>query len=260
MAEVRLSVEGEVLWSGVRKASSRSGESILCLIRPDKIAFIAVSGLRLVVSWETRLHQPAPGSLALVIPPTVIDLLSVGAVRSQARVALALEGENVTLGLTDRLGDYEIRWKSDLSAFPAPDEFSRLIKVPQALMDVPYLKISDAAHQAIAMLVEMESSEQIDRTRLAVLISLDLGRLSIDGQEIVGAGKTQYYFDPRLVIRALEFVKEPTIRLGLTPLRGERRAFLSLLSRQDDWTVHCSLLSIGMETQKLYPLPAGRDQ
>jgi len=256
----RLFVDGEVLWAGVRKACSRSVEPILCLIKPDKIAFVAVSGLRLVASWEIRLRQPAPGSLALVIPPTVADLLSSEAIHSQVSVEIVLQGENVTLRLTDHLGSYEICWKSDLSSFPAPGEFSSLVKVPGVLMDVPYLSISDAAHQAVAKLVHMESKEQIDRTRLAVLISLDFGRLSINGQEIVGVEKSQYYFDPRLVIRALEFVKERTIRLGLTPLREGRRAFLSLLARQDGWTVHCSLLSIGKQTQKLYPLPPGRDR
>ena len=258
MEQERLYVEGEVLWTGVRKASSRSSkEPILCLVKLEAIQFVAVSGLRLVVSWEVQLRQPAQRRLAFVIPPTVADLLSCEVVRSQVGVEIALGGEEVTLRLADHLGNCEIRWKSELAAFPAPDDFSELIKVPQTLMDVPYLRISDTAHQAIAKLVRMESEKRIDRTKLAILIALDFGRLSLNGQEIVGTESSQYYFDPRLVIRALEFVKERSIRVGITPLKGKRRAYLSLLAKQEDWLVHCALLSIGRDTQKLYPLSPG---
>jgi hypothetical protein len=217
--------------------------------------------LRLIVSWEAELRRSAPGNLAFLIPPTVADWLSSEVVRSQAGVNIVLgEGGEVALRLADHLGSYEIRWQSDLASFPAPDEFSQLIKVPQTLIDVPYLKISDAAHRAVAKLVRMESEDQIDRTKLAILITLDLGRLTVNGQEIVGPGSSQYYFDPRLVIRALEFIKEQTVRVGITPLAGRQRAYISLLVEQEGWTVHCSLLSIGMNTQMLYPLPQGRNQ
>jgi hypothetical protein len=261
MEQKFLYVDGEVLWAGVRKASSRSEEPILCLIKPGTIRFVALSGLRLVVSWEAKLRRPAPGNLAFTIPPTVADLLSSEVIRSQAGVSVTLGGDgDVTLRLTDHLGSYEIRWQSDLASFPAPSEFSKLVKMPQALIDVPYLKISDAAHQAVAKLARMESESQIDRTKLAILVTLDLGRLTVNGQEIVGTGSSQYYFDPRLVIRALEVVRERIISVGITPLAGERRAYISLLAKQEGWTVHCSLLSIGMDTQKLYPLPQGRNQ
>lgn len=260
MEQKQLHVDGEMLWTGVRQASSRSEEPVLCLVEPETIRFVALSGLRLVVSWEAKLRRPAPGNLAFLIPSTVAALLSSEVVRSQVGVNIVLRDGDVTLRLTDHLGNYEIRWKSDLASFPAPDEFSELIKAPQTLMDVPYLRVSDAAHQAIAKLVRMESEDQIDRARLAILISLDFGRLSVDGQEIIGTGSSQYYFDPRLVIRALEFVSEQTIRVGITSVRGGQRAYMSLLAKQGDWTVHCSLLSIGMETQKLYPLSSGRNR
>lgn len=261
MEQKFLYVDGEVLWAGVRKASSRSEEPILCLIKPGTIRFVALSGLRLVVSWEAKLRRPAPGSLAFTIPPTVADLLSSEVIRSQTSVSITLGGGgDVILRLTDRLGSYEVRWQSDLASFPAPGAFGELIKVPQTLVDVPYLKICDAAHRAVAKLARMESESQVDRTKLAILIALDFGRLSINGQEIIGAGSSRYYFDPRLVIRALEFAKAQTICVGITPLTRERRACMSLLAKQEGWTVHCSLLSIGMDTQKLYPLPPGRNQ
>jgi len=261
MEEKFLYVDGEMLWTGVRKASSRSEEPILCLIKPGTMRFVALSGLRLVVAWETKLVRPAPGNLAFTIPPMVSDLLSCEVVRSQTGVNIVLgEGGDVTLRLADHLGSYEIRWQSDLSSFPAPGEFSELIKVPETLIEVPYLNISDAAHKAIAKLAHLESQSQIDRAKLAILITLDLGRLTVNGQEIPGTGSSRFYFDPRLVIRALEFIRGQTVRVGITPLAGGRQAYISLLAKQEGWTVHCSLLSIGMDTQKLYPLPPGRNQ
>jgi hypothetical protein len=256
----RLYLDGEILWTGIRKAASRSEEPILCLVEEDSIRFVALSGLRLVVSWEIQLRSPGSSRWAFVVPPVIADWLSCEAVRSQAGVEVVAQGNDVSLRLADQRGDYEIRWRSDLASFPAPDEFSELVKVPEALMEVPYLKISDAAHKAVAKLVHMELEKQVDRTRLAILIALDFGGFSVDGREIIGARLSQHYFDPRLVIRALEFIRERTIRVGITPLKDEQRACLSLLARQEDWEVHCSLLSIGLETQKRYPLPSGRNR
>jgi len=164
------------------------------------------------------------------------------------------------LRLVDHLGSHEIRWKSDLASFPAPPEFSELLKVPDVLIDVPYLRISDAIHQAVAKLVRLESDEQVSQSKLAILIDLDFGRLSVNGQEIVVGKSRQYYFDPRLVIRALEVIKDRTIRVGISPIQDVPRAYLSFLAEQEGWTVQCSLLSIGTDTQKLYPLPPGRNR
>lgn len=254
----RLIMEGDLLWAAIRKASIRPEESILCLIQPGTVKFIVLSGFRLVISWETQLRLPVLGRLAFLIPPVIAQLLSSEAVHSQVGVEIAIQGEDVVARLTDHLGSYEIRWKSDLASFRAPVEFSELIKVPEALLEVSYLKISDAAHQAVAKLARMESDGQIHREKLAVLVDLDFGRLSINGREIVATAGSRYYFDPRLVIRALEFIKEPMVRVGITPLGDGQRACLSLLAKQADWTVFCSLLSIGKDTQKLYPLPSRR--
>ncbi len=256
----RLYLDGKVLCTGVRHAGSRSEEPILCLIRADSIKFVAVSGLRMVTSWETRMREPAAGNLVFLIPPLIADLLSCEVICTQVGVEFATQGPDVVIRLTDHLGKYEIRWKSDLASFPAPDAFSQIVAVPDSLMDVPYLRFSDATHQAVAKLARMEADQQISPTKLAILIDLDFGRLRVDGEEIVTTESRQYYFDPRLVIRALEFLKEPNLQVGITPLMGARRAYLSLLAQEGEWSVHCSLLSIGQDTQKLYPLPPGRNR
>lgn len=251
----RLYIEGDLLWTGIRKAASRAEGPILCLVRSGTVKFVTLSGLRMVVSWETPLHRPVVSRLAFLIPPMIAQWLSGEAVRSQAGVEIAIQGKDVVARLSDHLGRYEIHWKSDLASFPAPTEFSELVQVPDTLMEVPYLRVADATHEAVAKLARMEANAQVRWTKLAILIDLDLGRLSINGQEIAGVESSRYYFDPRLVIRALEFIKERSIHVSITPLKGRQRAYLSLLAKQGGWTVHCALLSIGKETQELYPLP-----
>lgn len=253
-------IDGQALSTGIRQAIARSEESLICFIRPDTIRFVAVSGLRMVVSWEAQLESPASDSMVFLVPPVIADLLMSEAVRSQPGVEIGRLGKDVILRLMDHLGSYEIRWKSDLATFPAPPEFGELLKVPDVLIDVPYLRISDAIHQAVAKLVRLESDEQVSQSKLAILIDLDFGRLSINGEEIVVGKSRQYYFDPRLVIRALEVIKDRTIRVGISPLAEVPRAYLSLLAEQEGWIVQCSLLSIGTDTQKLYPLPPGRNR
>lgn len=260
MEEKHLRIDGQILSSGIGLACSRSEETLICFVKPDTIRFVAVSGLRMVVSWEAPFSSPVSGSLIFVIPPVIANLLLSDAVRSQPGVEIVRRGQDIILRLTDPIGTYEIHWKSDLAAFPAPPEFSDLMKAPDILVDIPYLRLSDATHQSIARLAHLESDGQISQTKLAILIDLDLGRLRINGEEIVLGQSRQFYFDPRLVIRALEVIKGRTIQVGVTPLKEVPRAYLSLLAEQEGWHVQCSLLSIGTDTQKLYPLPPGRSR
>lgn len=261
MEQKHLYVDGKMLCRGIQKAAARTDEPVLCLMKGDRITLVAISGLRLVISWEARLRQSAPSSQAFLIPPLVAEILSCDAICAQVGVQFTLQGQNVLVKLTDHLGSYEFRWKSDFGSFQGPTAFAYLIQAPSTLVTVPHLKFSDAAHQAVAKLGYMHADRQIPPNKLAILIDLNFGRLLVDGEEIVTTKSHRYYFDPRLVIRALEFLKEETLRVGITPLPGQqRRGYLSLLSRDGDWTVHCALVSIGQDTQKLYPLPSGRNR
>ena len=254
-------VDGAVLCTGIQKAMSCTSEPLLCLVRKRKIMLVAVTGLRLVVSWEARLSQAPAENLALLLPPIVAELLSCNAVCDQGEAVLATRGQSAIARLTDHLGSYDLHWKSDLASFSGPRELAHLLQAPRALVGVSHLSFSDAAHQAVAKLGCMHATRQINPTKLAMLVDLNFGRLRVDGEVIVTTQSRRFFFDPRLVIRAQEFLKEETIGVGITPLRGEeRRGCLSLVSTDGEWTVHCALLSIGRDTQKLYPLPPVRNR
>lgn len=252
-------VSGTLLCTGIQKAIARTTEPLLCLVRQQKITLIAVSGIRLVVSWEAPLSHAVRNNLTFLLPPIVAEWLSCEAICSQEEIVLSTKGQSTMARLADRLGSYDLHWKSDLASLAVPRELVRLLDVPREIVRVPHLSFSDAAHQAVAKLGCMHASKQISPTKLAMLVDLNFGRLRVDGEVIVTTESRRFFFDPRLVIRAMEFLKEETIGVGITPLRGdERQGCLSLLSADGEWTVHCALLSIGKDTQRLYPLPPVR--
>jgi hypothetical protein len=253
----RICLVGQVLADGIRQASARSEEPILCLARRNSLTFVAVSGLRLVVSWEFTLPTQAERPAVFVIPPMIVNHLLAVTGPSTDKADLLLDGNNVALITTDELGSYELRWRSDPAGFPAPPEMSRMLVLPDALTRFDYLQVSDAVHQAVIQLADMESHRHIHRTRLAVMVSLSGDQLTVTGREIEPRATGHYYFDPRLVIRALELVRADCVEMGLTSL-GPRSAFLSIVNRQPDRVVHGALLSIGLDTQRLFPLPHGR--
>jgi len=215
--------------------------------------FVAPGGLRLVVLWQFDLKRSLSDSAVFTIPPMIASFLASEAIRNT--IEIEVDEDMVTVVTQDRWGRYELRWPSDVSAFSAPEEFSRLLARPSHLTEVSYLHLSDIVHEAVAKLVPMESERQIHPTKLAVLIDFGSPTLRVDGQEIEVGTRNQYYFDPRLIIRALEFIKSDTVQVGLTKVTEPTRAFLSILAKQDDYTIHCALLSIGVDTQRLYPLP-----
>lgn len=252
MAGLTISIDGDVLWAGVRRASSRTKEPILCILRDKAMTFVAPGGLRLVVLWQFDLKRGLSDRVIFTIPPMAASFLATEAIRGT--IQITVEEDMVTVVTQDQWGRYELRWRSDVSDFTAPEEFSRLLTKPSHLTRVSYLHFSDIVHKAVSKLVSMEE-QQIHPTKLAILVDFGRPTLSIDGQEIEGGTRYQYYFDPRLIIRALEFIKSDTVHVGLTEVAEPNRAFLSILAEQDGYTVHCALLSIGVDTQRLYPLP-----
>ena len=252
MADQSVSVDGDVLWAGIRRVSSRTKEPILCILRDKAMTFVAPCGLRLVVLWQFDLKRRLSDNIIFTIPPMIASFLATEAIRGT--IDLEVDEDVVTVVTQDQWGHYELRWRSDVSDFTAPEEFSRLLTKPSHLTRVGYLQFSDTVHEAVSKLVSMEE-QQIHPTKLAILVDFGRPTLSIDGQEIEASTRHQYYFDPRLIIRALEFIKSDTVEVGLTEVTQPHRAFLSILAKQDGYTVHCGLLSIGVDTQRLYPLP-----
>jgi len=253
-----IEIEPRIMRGGLKRAMVRSGETLLCAIGPASIRFIGITGLRMMVSWEHPMTGPAEPRF-YVVPRLAIHLLTSMLGQGLEKITLATVGQQAVLGLTDERGQYELRWRDDLRQFMVPPEFPQMLATPPAMIDTDYLSLSDAAHQAIANLGTLQATHNLPKEKLAILIDFSASHLTLDGRTIIHGASGTYYFDPRLIIRALELIKSNALRVGMMPLPAGRRAVLTLLADQEGWHVHCALLSIGMETQKLFPLPSAKE-
>jgi hypothetical protein len=251
-----IEIDPKVMRTGLRRAMTRSRDTLLCAMGPASIRFIGVGGLRMMVSWE---HPLTGGdSQFYVFPPLVTHLLTSPASEDIRHITLSMAGKDISLGMVNDYNQYQLRWRADLRQFMAPPEFTQMLTVPKGMLTLNYLSLSDAAHQAIANLVNIQSMQNIPPEKLAILIDFSSSYLTLDGRTIVHGAAGAFYFDPRLIIRALEIFKANTLRVGMTALPVGHRAVLTILAEQDNWRVQCALLSIGTETQRLYPLPPER--
>ena len=249
-----IEVEPRIMRTGLKRAMARSGETLLCAIGPTSIRFIGITGLRMMVSWEHPMTgRPEPHFY--VFPRLAIHLLTSMLGQGLEKITLTTAGQQVILGLRDERGQYELRWHDDLRQFLVPPEFTQMLVTPPSMIDTDYLSLSDAAHQAVAHLGTLQSTYNLPKEKLAIRVDFSASHLTLDGRTIIHGASGTYYFDPRLIIRALELIKSNTLRVGMMPLPVGRRAVLTLLANQEGWHMRCALLSIGMDTQKLYPLP-----
>lgn len=257
MNQPPIEIEPRLLRTGLKRAMTRNHDTLLCILSPTSLRLIGVSSLRMMVSWEHPIAGPKRPQF-YVFPALVTHLLTSPLGQELAHITLSLAGKDVSLGMTDAHNEYQWRWQADLRQFYAPPEFAQMLAVPKGLLTISYLSLSDAAHQAVANLVNLQSLQDIPPEKLAILIDFSSSHLTLDGRSIVKGASGTFYFDPRLIIRALEIVKANILQVGVTPLPVGHRAVLTILAEQDQWRVQCALLSVGAETQKLYPLPPER--
>jgi len=246
----QISLDGQLLWSGIQQAAALSDEPILGIAHGQTLTFVVLKSGGLVLSWRFPLPEGVDGSFIFGVPPMITSHLATHLALGTGPVQLALNGPEVTLAANDAAGSYELRWRLDLNTFPAPPDLGRLLVAPEALVSMEYLQVADAIHTAVARLVRIERDGQIHRTKLAILLALSNGDLLIEAQEIALCEQDCYYFDPRLVMRALECIRGRRVRVGITAL-GPRRAFFSLVDRQPDCVTHCALLSVDLDTHRL---------
>lgn len=255
----RISLEGRILWDAVRRASACSEVSILCVARSKHLTFVALSGASLIVSWRYAAQQQARGLPIFLIPPMIVSHLLAALPQTTDAVDLNIDKNEVKLTARDGVGSYELRWRFDLRSFPAPPVMSHLLACPPGLIEYGYLHIADSIHQAVARLAGIESEQRIHRTRLAILVGMAGGRLMVEGQEILAPAGDEFYFDPRLLVRALECIRARQIKVGLTRLDSQH-GYLSLVDQRLAFTMHCALLSIGQDTPWLPPVSPGRNR
>ncbi len=250
-------LDPQIVRTGLKRAMPRGGDNVLCVVGQASIRFIGLSSLRMMISWEHPFSGPKTPRF-YVFPRFAVHLLTSMLGQELTRLTLATTGTQTLLEMTDARGHYELQWQADLRQFMVPPEFTYMLALPKAMITTTYLALSDAAHQAVAHLVNLQAMHGVPQEKLAILVDFAASHLTLDGRTIVAGTSGAFYFDPRLIIRALELVKSKTLQVGVSPLPLGNRAVLTLLADQADWHGHCAMLSIGADTQKLYPLPSER--
>ncbi|HSJ58315.1 MAG TPA: hypothetical protein VLC95_14120 [Anaerolineae bacterium] len=251
-----ISLSGKPFWDGVKDVVSRLQEPILGVVHGHTLTFVALRAASLAVSWSYPLPAGVSEPFFFGIPPLIAGHLATHPVTVTGDVRIGAQGGEVSLVSGDAAGEYALRWRFDLNQFPAPPELGRLLTPPKGMISTNYLQIADAIHVAVADLALMQSRGRIHRTQLALVFDLVGTEVHTAACEVQYGAEGQYYFDPRLVMRAIEFVGADRVELGLTAL-GPSRAFLSLVERKGDRVTHCALLSMGLETSRLIA-PAGK--
>lgn len=253
MAEQTAYLDGDILCDALQKASEHLTQPALCVLRGTTFRLAIISDLRLAVSWQTYRRPEDQGDAFFLIPVEIAKELSP---RARKPLRIQVEGNRVTLASRLVEDTLRLEWISDPQALQAPPQFAEMLTLPKNLVEVGYLPLSDAVHYSVSKLCKQEAEQMIHRNKLAILFSLQQGELTIDGREISRGEVDNYYFDPRLITRSLELLSSSVLQLGLTKLGLGSRAVLSIVGTDGDWTTHCALLSIGLDTQKLYPLPS----
>lgn len=249
-ATAQFSLDGGTLWKGVRQVSACTEEPILSIAHGPNLTLVVFREARLVISWHFHLSPAVEPSVVFGIPPMIASHLCKSALPVSPLARMVVHGGDVSLSADDSDGPFELRWRFEIGQFPAPPELYRLLPPPAAAVKVDHLEIADAILGAAARLMALEVERQLHRSKLAVLVGLPGGRVVIDGREVDKEPPGFYHFDPRLVTRALELMRSDRIEVSLTPL-DQHRGFLSLVDRQPDHVLHCALLSLGLDTQRL---------
>jgi len=245
-----VSLSGKPFWDGVKDVASRLQEPILGVVHGHTLTFVALRAASLAVSWSYPLPSGVSEPFFFGIPTLVAGHLATHPVTGTGDVRVGAQGGEVSLVSQDVAGEYSLRWRFDMNQFPAPPELGRLLTPPKKVVSVSYLRIADAIHGAVAELAFMESRVHIHRTQLALAFDLAGGDVRTTACEVQVRVEGQYYFDPRLVMRAIEFVGSERVELGLTAL-SPGRGFLSIVERNAERVTHCALLSMGSETSRL---------
>ncbi|HSJ55384.1 MAG TPA: hypothetical protein VLC52_16700 [Anaerolineae bacterium] len=249
-ATAQFSLDGQTLWKGVRQVSACTEEPILSIAHGHNLTLVVFREARLVISWHFSLTPALETSVVFGIPPMIASHLCKSDPPVSPLARMSVHGGDVSLCARDADGPFELRWRFEMGQFPAPPELNRLLLPPTEAVAVDHLEIADAILGAAARLMALEIERQLHRSKLAVLVGLPGDRVVVDGREVSKEPPGFYHFDPRLITRALDFMRSDRIEVGLTPL-DLQRAFLSLVDRQPDHTLHCALLSLGLDTQRL---------
>lgn len=245
-----ISLDLAAVRTGLGWAQSWATNPILCKIGNQEMHFIVAEREGFLASWSWHsegLHQRG----FFLIPPFVARTLS-GPAAWEADTLEVMIHNNV-VGMILRTGDQDFRlqWRWNARDFQAPDEFTVMNTLPDTMINAPYIKVTDIVHLAVANLMSSIPDEQNAWQKDgAILVDFTPGQINIDGEAITREGnQARYYFNPQILMRGLEVVRERQIGFVIRTANRGQLAILDLACQRDGWQVHCALRAVGVSSE-----------
>jgi hypothetical protein len=225
--------------------------AVLCTLGNGYLQLTAVSEQRFVASWRIAAEGTPEGLVFFLFPSFVVETLAGRAAWALDDLKIVVYKNLVGVILREDTREYRLQWRWTAADFSAPRAFHRMNQLPDKMVKLPYVQVADVAHLAIAQLMRAIPIEmtEVDRnpapTKDAILLDYTSALKDVEDANELKALQNQFYFQPRMLIRGLEIVRENEISMAISPVANGKQAILYLSCQRKEWTIHCALASVG---------------
>jgi hypothetical protein len=230
---------------GIGWAQSWTTKPILFVLNEGWMRLITVEQERFLACWSYPMPDHEE-KIFFLIPPFASKVLSGPPAWEANELAIVVHKNVVGMILQDtHHQEFRLQWRWNIAGFEAPPHFTTMIHVPETIVKTSYITFADVIHFAIHSLVNpITAEDDLLHTDTAILIDFVPAQINIDGESVTrDSGKARYYFNPKLVMRGLEIVRERSIEVAIENL-GSKESVLYLNSHRENWQVHCAVLSV----------------
>lgn len=250
-----IKVDPVAMRTGLAWAQSWTKGHILCKLGEGALTFMVADadGFLAVWSW------PAPEynrSLFFLIPPFVAKTLSGRAAWELEDMRVLINRNAVGMIFHAQREEFRLQWKWHAKDFRSPAHFRKMSRQPDMMVRAPYVNLADVIHLAIANMINPALVEDIppDQPQGGILIDFMPGQINIDGEMLSQQSQqARYYFNPKMLMRGLEIVREAHLGFTIQEIIPGRQAALYLACEREGWSIHTAIHSVGVSHSSQQP-------
>lgn len=239
------------LRTGLAWAQSWTKEHILCRLGHGQMTLMVGEANGFLAVWS----YPMPAqdnTVFFLIPPFIARTLSGRPAWDIDRLEILTNHNVVGAMLYSAKQQFRLQWKWHPSTFQTPRYFKRMNTLPDITVRAPYVDLADIVHLAFANMMNPALMEDFppDQPKGGILIDFMPGQINIDGESIQRSNQqARYYFNPKMLMRGLEIVRESHLSFTIEEIQRGRNAVLYVGCRREGWDIHCAVQSIGVNHQ-----------
>lgn len=240
------------LRTGLAWAQSWTKGHILCRLGHGRLTLMVAESNGFLAVWSYPMTNQDDNEFFL-IPPFIARTLSGRAAWDIERLEILTNRNVVGAMLYTAEQDFRLQWKWRPASFQAPRHFKHMSQLPDMTVRAPYVNLADHVHLAFAnMMNPALITEDLppDEPKGGILIDFMPGQINIDGESLhTGSQQARYYFNPKMLMRGLEIVRESHLSFTIHEIQRSRTAVLFLGCQREGWDIHCAVQSIGVSHQ-----------